>query len=220
MSTQEQFLGDVADHVMQVVRDDGLYRHIRFKRPGTICMHFDLITWPGVLCYTGDMGTYVFSRLADMFEFFRTDTRDKKPGELYVNLGYWSEKLIAVDAGSRNGGATEFSEEKFTQVINDYVAEWLDDRDVSEEDAKALRDAVKSEIIDMIEPQDESYTYRLGHDFQHDVGHYEFYFQDLWDYSFTEYTSRFKWCCYALAWGIQLYDDSKAAEQEQPHVDA
>ena len=67
------FLRDVAEHEMIVVRDDGVHRHIRFKKPGTSCMHFDLITWPGYLCYTGDMGTYVFSRLTDMFEFFRTD---------------------------------------------------------------------------------------------------------------------------------------------------
>lgn len=216
MTTQESFLSNVETHSMQVIRDDGVYRHIRFKRPGTRCMFFDLITWPGALCYTGDMGTYVFSRIEDMFEFFREDPSRAKPGELRINLGYWSEKLIAVDGGRRNGSATEFSEEKFTQVISDYVSEWIEVREVSEESAAALRDAVQEEIIDMLHSQDESYNYRLGSEFRHDVEGDEFYFQDLWDYSFTEYTTHFKWCCYALAWGIQKYDESKPDTKEQP----
>ena len=52
---------------MIVLRDDGVYRHIRFKKPGTGCMHFDLVTWPGYLCYSGDMGCYVFCRLNARF---------------------------------------------------------------------------------------------------------------------------------------------------------
>lgn len=212
--TTESFLRDVKDHDLTLVRDDGLYRHIRFRRPGTSCMYFDLITWPGALCYTGDMGTYVFSRLSDMFEFFRTDQARAKEGELKINPGYWAEKLIAVDGGRRNGKATEFSEEKFTRVINEYVADWLSGHDVSDEDAEALRVSVQEEIIDKIEPQDESYTYRLAHEFTHQVAGDEFYFQDLWDYDFSQYTHSFLWCCHALSWGIQQYDVEKAKAGE------
>ena len=45
-------------------------------------------------------------------------------------------------------------------------------------------------------------------------------FDDLFEHDFTKYKSRFLWCCYALAWGIQKYDDHKAeqalAETAQP----
>ncbi len=68
---EARFLKDVANHEMQIIRDDGVQRHLRFKKPGTMCYHFDLITWGGHLCYTGDMGTYVFTRVHDMFDFFR-----------------------------------------------------------------------------------------------------------------------------------------------------
>lgn len=206
---QQRFLEDVSSHGIEIIRDDGLYRHIRFQRPSTICMSFDLITWPGVLCYTGDMGTYVFTRLADMFEFFRTDQDRAKPGELRINLGYWSEKLIAVDGGRRTGGVKEFSEEKFAGVIKDYFDRWLDGHDIEEDAAEELREAVQDDIIERIEPQDESYSYRLADEFRHDVDGKEFYFQDLRDYSFSEYTSHFVWCCYALSWGIAKYDAIK-----------
>lgn len=60
--TESTFLREVSQHSMTVIRDDGVNRHLRFRRPETNCMGFDLITWAGHLCYTGDMGTYVFSR--------------------------------------------------------------------------------------------------------------------------------------------------------------
>ena len=42
------FAEDVAEHELTVRRDDGLYRHLRFQKPGTWIYGFDLITWPGV----------------------------------------------------------------------------------------------------------------------------------------------------------------------------
>ena len=91
--TEERFLSDIANHQMTVIRDDVVGRHIRFRRPSTICYGFDLITWPGHLCITGDLGTYVFQRLVDMFEFFRADPfyADRHPKQqLFINAGYWA----------------------------------------------------------------------------------------------------------------------------------
>lgn len=70
----EQFKRDVQEHALTILRDDGLYRHLRFKRPGTMTCYFDLVTWPGHLAYVGDMGDYVFTRVEDMLTFFRGHT--------------------------------------------------------------------------------------------------------------------------------------------------
>ena len=43
----------------------------------------------GSLIASGDVGTYVFSRLADMFEFFRSPMTSD--GRLYINDSYWAE---------------------------------------------------------------------------------------------------------------------------------
>jgi len=45
MTTEANFFKDVDRHVIEIIRDDGVNRHVRFRRPGTMCMHFDLITW-------------------------------------------------------------------------------------------------------------------------------------------------------------------------------
>src|ERR1051326_8204576 len=71
--SEREFLRNVKAHEMTVLRDEGVDRHLRFKAPNTSNQYFDLITWRGSLCFTGDMGTFVFSRIPDMFEFFRDE---------------------------------------------------------------------------------------------------------------------------------------------------
>jgi hypothetical protein len=198
-SSEQIFLRDVAMHQMSVLRDDGVNRHIRFKTPGSSSMYFDLITWPGFLCYTGDMGTYVFHRLEDMFQFFRTD-RDhmslRDGATLAINLSYWAEKLEAVD---RCDGVQEYSPAKFRAAIED----WLNQNDTTQE----LRDAVEDEVLAYADSsEDDAKGSAIGFEFENDYP-----FEGFWEVNCKEYVFRFVWCCYALAWGIQKYDDAKGS---------
>lgn len=193
--TEEKFLKDVAEHQMTVILDDGVHRHLRFAKPGTYCMSFDIVTYPGYLVYSGDMGCYVFSRLKDMFEFFRTRPRDEDAERLHINLGYWAEKLQATD---KPDGHKEFSEDLFRERIT----EQLDSMEADTE----LREAVEEYILCYAD--DGEYRAREALDqFEHDGLRI---FADCWEWNFTEYTFRFVWCCYALAWAIKRYDASKA----------
>jgi hypothetical protein len=198
--TEDQFMREVAEHKIIVIRDDGVHRHIRFKQPDSICMHFDLITWPGYLCYTGDMGTYVFQRLTDMFEFFRTDREYKKRGgkKLAINLSYWGEKLQATDRGD---GYRKYSADKFKANIMD----WIEQRGLVGKLGHGLRDELESEVLDHADDSADV-AYRAAMDFKW-AGKYVF--PDFYEVDSEEYTHRFVWCCYALAWGIEQYDASK-----------
>jgi hypothetical protein len=223
--TQERFLRDVAGHVMTILRDDGVHRHVRFKQPGTSCYYFDLITWPGHLCYTGDMGTFVFRRIEDMFEFFGRDREYHASlgRALAINLGYWGEKLVAVDAnGASSGGkAKEFDLEKFTRVINEYRVGWMrcgkEDGTLDKEQRRELWEQVQEEVLDRAE-DGEHYAQAAAYEFsfrRNPCGRWDdqpvWQFDDLFEHDFTEYTHGFVWCCYALAWGIQKYDEAKSA---------
>ena len=112
----EHFLRDVASHQMEVLRDDGTHRHLRFQAPGSTDMHFDLITWPGYLCFTGDMGTYVFRRLKDMFNFFRPADDACSSRDPLENIDHqnWAEKLEATDKGD---GHSDFDPRAFKREI-------------------------------------------------------------------------------------------------------
>lgn len=184
--TQEDFLKDVATHEMKILRDDGVHRHIQFRKPGTYCMGFDLITWPGYLCYTGDMGTYVFTRLEDMFQFFR-----RRDESYAIDKRYWAEKCVAAD----RDGIKEYSADKFRAV----VADRLEQAEASEE----LRKAVAEEVLPFCEFEHEARD--AANSFESDAH----LFQDFWESDLTVFTGRFTWCCYALGWAIKVYDQSK-----------
>lgn len=216
--SEECFLKDVASHEMTVLREDGVYRHIRFKRPDSGCFRFDFITWPGYLCYTGDMGTYVFCRANDMFAFFRTDREYMTLREgrtLAINPGYWAEK---VQSDSRLGNGTEaFSDDLFREAIkHDFDRHFENiepDDDASERDRAAFEEikaeaweAVEDEIlgVDSLESQGVDAAYHFAHS--------GLIFQDFFEHRLTDYTFHFIWACYALAWGVRKYDEAKASQ--------
>ncbi|RYE43936.1 MAG: hypothetical protein EOP24_26160 [Hyphomicrobiales bacterium] len=212
LNNQERFLNDVRSHEMIVLHESGTYRHLRFKRPGTGCMHFDLVTYPGHLVMSGDMGTWVFSRLDDMFEFFRTDR--PRSGNLRINLGYWSEKLQAVDGNRTHAGCQEFSKEKFERVIKEQRMEWMRDGRFDKAQRRELWEAIDEEILRLID-DGETAAYQAANDFAYppswsDSTARRARFSDLWDHDFKEYTHHFVWACYAIAWGIHRYDEAKS----------
>lgn len=71
---------------MTIELDHGVHRSIKFMHENSHNGYFRINTWPGHLCYSGDMGTFVFSRIDDMVYFFNGDG---------INPSYWSEKLQA-----------------------------------------------------------------------------------------------------------------------------
>ena len=219
--TEERFLRDVAKHEMTVIRDDGVHRHIRFKQPDSSMMFFDLITWPGFLCYCGDMGTYVFQRTQDMFGFFR------KNGRLDgIDHRYWAEKIEAAD----RTGVEKHTHDEFTRQINDWVDQQAEgdkpDDDEPEQLAlwaeayAELRAAVESEVLSA--DSNEVRCFDAANDFTHAGDAWKafhgpnakFQFTDFWEVDTKEYTPHFLGCCYALAWGIEQYDAAKRLAAE------
>lgn len=191
----EVFPKDVANHEMVIIRDDGVNRHLGFKAPDTYSMSFDILTWPGYLCYTGDMGTYVFKRLRDMFEFFR------KPSGKF-DAQYWAEKLESMD---KVEGFENFSPETFRENLKGHVADFVAGRGMAQDEADALWDDVMDEVCSK---SDSGYDVAMRAALE-----FEFegkpLFPDFWEYRNKEYSPRFLWCCHALIWAIEKYDAAK-----------
>lgn len=183
----ERFPRDVAGHAMYVMRDDHFDRHVRFKNPDSYNMGFDLITWRGHLCYTGDMGTFVFARIDDMFKFFHGEP----------NPQYWSEKVLAAD----RDGVTAFSPEMFKQAIRCR----LDSAEASPEVRAAAEEQVMPAAAD-----GEHYAYEAARHFEHEG----FTFADFWEANCRDYTYRFLWCCHALVWAIEKFNAEKAVHSQ------
>lgn len=108
---------------MTILMDNGIYRHLRFQKPKSSNQWFDIVTWPGYLAYSGDMGCFMFTRLKDMFEFFRDGRED---GRLHINQSYWGEKLEAVDRCGSSGSHVAFSTDRVREHVEDQITDWLE----------------------------------------------------------------------------------------------
>lgn len=207
--TEDQFLQDAAQHVMTVIRDDGVHRHLRFRKapPAGSEYWFDLITWPGSLCIDGDMGTYVFRRMDDMFEFFRTDREylERQGRKLGINPQYWGEKLQAT---ANHGGHKEFSEEFFKEAVQSEFDAWVESEGPCTELKMELWEELSDRVLSCasdghIRAVDAAVA------FESDNTEVDFEMRDFWGRRLEDYTFHFIWCCYAIAWGIKTYDDTK-----------
>jgi len=206
MKIKEEFLKDVEEHEIDVIKDDGFYRHIRFKHPLSWNYWFDLLTWEGNLCITGDIGAHVFSRVDDMFKFFRSET-------LEINDGYSAEKLLASCVRS---GVKKFCFEAFRDRVKDYYDSFAEDNEdeLGSLEMQKLWEEISESVLDEGE-QGEFFAYHAVQEFEwtfHKDGvKLTFDFQDFFlDGGNTEaYTHHYIWCLYAIVWGINKYDKYK-----------
>ena len=204
MTNQEveaRFNEDTKDHTMEIIyQGDGVRRHLMFSNNGSSCYRYDIHTWPGYLMVTGDMGTYVFRRINDMFEFF-TPSSSNNP-EYRINTGYWAEKLEAID--SHCGGDAsikEYKSEKFREMIKEEFDQWVEGWEIEQEEADEVWEELKDEVL--CYEDDEQPAYHAAYSYQH--GNLNFY-----DSSFgscREYNYHFRWILYAIVDGIEQFNE-------------
>ena len=202
---EETFLNSVDKHRMIVLKNDGLYRHVKFAEPGTNIYRFDLVTWPGHLVITGDLQDYHFSRLPDMFQFFR-DNPDRP--HLRINPDYWSQKLVG---GHGHQVAEQYSFQAFKESL---VQQFWWSREYIPEGMRAeVWRSIKEEILDDYEVQEsKDAAYRAASEYQ--FVHYPprgprrvlFQFDDVYEWRFTEWDWHFLISLHAIVWGIVQWD--------------
>lgn len=184
---------------LDIALDNGLYRHLRFRRnPGRGIYWFDIVTSPNLLTIHGDMQTWTFSRAEDMFSFFR-DNPDRD--HYRISPDYWEGKLVAVP---RDGGATEFDGAILLHHarahLRDYVsweqpADWPGLYRHFIEEMRWMRSGDEREYVDAL--MDFSYGTHQP-------------FAEAYDLPRTRYAYHYLWCCYAIVWAIEQYDKAKA----------
>lgn len=189
--THESFLDDVKDHGMTIENDSGLFRSVLFKVPRSSNQYFRLVTWPGHLAISGDMGDFTFSRTDDMFDFFRGECGS-------INPGYWGEKLQAV---SVFGGTKAFDWDLFINSLVDTLEDQNDHHErenieATVKDLCRLIDGDEHGSIQLVREWDEYDT-----DLQLDSSCVSS--GETWTYQYI-------WCLYAIVWGINKYDSRRA----------
>lgn len=203
-----RFLRDTRGHQMTIRQDDGLYRHISVGKPNDRAYHFNITTFPGYLVFTGDMGSFVFSRLRDMFDFMSINW-DK--GTPTIDYRYWAEKAEAQD--TRTGGCTEYDHDALERAVKRnwraYQKEEPDFSCMTKHQQRTVSLDFKWDVLDALDGSDESENFKtiMGWTYyDQNMCRQVSPFDDFWDYgSFKRHTFHFKWACWAIASTIRDY---------------
>lgn len=193
--TKEAFLKSVENHKLTSISADDketFIRHLRFRGESFNCW-FDLITWSNCLCINGDHGCHVFSRVTDMFTFFRSKNND-----LAINPDYWAEKVRSES--SFGNGVKEFSVETFRNNVKREFRSYCE----SESNKKNIKPAWNQVRDQLFGYDTECECMDAVFSFKSDYQYLDF--NDFWEYDNKEYTYHFIWCLYAIVWGIMQYD--------------
>lgn len=194
------FLQVTAEHELTIMRDDGLWRHLRFQKPGCSFYYYDLVTWPGHLVITGDNGDYHFSRIMDMFEFF--DGQRQADG---INPHYWGEKLRGGASGGREL-VRVYSED----ALRGRLRAWAHEEAAYNEDVEMYPDLLYGAIDRLLDLKDPDFRW---HELHHEHGAREL-LSDLegagitgetWEWELRDFDARFLWNCWAIRHGIRRY---------------
>ena len=161
-----------AEHQIEIILANDMHRHWRCAKPGTGVYEFHVITVPGRLIVTGDIGFLAVERTRDMVAWCSGAVQ---------SIEYFAEKV------PRSIKTTEYSEE----VAEAWCREELADEDVSDE--------TKAELDDFIETVDFTNWHQFYtelHASEELSGHVA-----NCDYpSFEDYNHNFLWCRQALMW--------------------
>lgn len=217
---------------MEVLQDDGLHRHVRFAQPGSGLYRFSLVTWPGHLAVTGDVESFTFARLPDMFEFFGGRRSQ-------INPSYWAEKCVA-------------GRDQLSAYDQDYarqqVIEYFIHRAKSEGVPRGTGRALRWDLLEHEEFAHQEGAHLLLREFAHGTDHVAvcsfptckervrftderedalrwaknhqaenaghtvrvsmqdaFRFYDTWEWDLTRWNFHFLYACHAITWGIGKY---------------
>jgi hypothetical protein len=91
---------------------------------------------------------------------------------------------------------TKYSPETFREIINS----WFEDDD--DPPADGLLQAIEDDVLSWADDGEEK-AREAAEDFEYGGNTV---FNDFWETNLHEYTVRFIWCCYAISWGIRIYD--------------
>jgi hypothetical protein len=199
----DRFQREASEHQMTVLLDQGLYRHLRFKRADTGFYWFELVTIPNALIFRGDGESFMFSRTEDMFTFFRG-----RPG--WINPTYWAEKVT-----SNRDCLMRYSEDEAKRMIREYYRDLVADGAPQPLARERFAELLNAEELGWGEHDARYRIARFKFDWTEPAEHGEpkrvaYRLDSAWEWNLREYDWWFLWACHAIVWGIARYDAAKA----------
>lgn len=200
------FEKDIADHELEIIVDSGVNRIFEFRnKNGSSNQFFIVMQAKGRICFTGDMGDFVFTNHnVDMLAWFHGN----------MSLSYIAEKC-------RTGGTKKYCEDTARDSIKneighfcaDYIDVYIDDNEKYQSDDFSVDDVIEiwneelcSEVISEIDFENEYTLHDSAQNISVEINSYLSFEIDTSEGIHSEsYTNRFKWCVAAMNKVAELY---------------
>ena len=209
----ERFEQDTAEHELNVIVDDGVNRIMKFAKAGTSCYSVSVLQTNNRICFTGDMGEFVFvNHNNDMLAWFHGNE----------SLSYIAEKCRAGDKHEYNEAiAKESVEMRVNDFCTDYMCEYLDlkypELDINELSVSELGSKQGSwetilniQSSNNINYENEYTFYQSVSDLEIELNLSSNFTIDISDgLPCRDYTNRFKWCVAAMNKIAKIYFTEK-----------
>jgi len=188
---REQFEKNTTEHELIVLQDEGLYRHLRCMAPGTRIWSWDIVTWPGYLAITGDIGDgWVFTREPDMLTFMLPISEPYR-----INADYWWEKMPE----HLRRAAKPFSADRLKQRALESIEDWGIGKKQTEKAKAAF-------LADFDPYSDEPDLRLLLDEFTFtDKDCWEGSFADTWEWDTSDWDHHFLLALFAIVWATERY---------------
>lgn len=212
----KRFEEDIANHELEVIIEDGVNRILRFKdKSGSSIYHFYVMQTHGKLCFSGDMGDFVFkNHNADMLAWFHGN----------MSLGYIKEKCHA-------GATKKYSEEAAKQSIecqvenfcDCYLDDYVEGQHLNEDEDDYDLEVVRASWIENIYQEAISYVdFENEYTLHNSAGDVSIKITDELSFevdtseglSCYESTYHFLWCVLAMNKVAELYFSNKESACE------
>lgn len=192
---KERFAADRRDATMTVLKDDGVYRHLAFSFPKATWSRCEVVTWPEMLVLRGNLGCWSFSRVEDMFDFFR------EPAEeiVRINPQHTAEKLVPGGSNS----AMAYDSGRAAAYIRQTVAENADDHAglAADVDNLLFSDYKGTDLT-----TEQGLREALARFEGCTEGDYEGFRFPVEEWDLNRYSPWFLLACVLLPWAIEQYD--------------
>lgn len=140
------------------------------------------------------MGTLVFSRLHDMFNFFRSD-------DLKITPDYWAKQIESTSYEVKINSYSEFDIDETKKMARKYLDDYLKNIALSHDERSNLLAEFNRKILCA---EDEWKIVDAIRNFELDNFDFEYF---CWEDCRT-HRYDYIWLCYAIVWGIKKFDEA------------
>ena len=205
--TLEKFLDDVKHHEITIHQNNGVYRHLEFKKTDNSNPYFNITTFPNHLVITGSINgcnnALVFSKQYDMFDYFYQYLGDN---DLKIYPQLWHEIILSTSYKGIIESYSEFDIDEIKRCAQEDLDDFIKNAELSAEDVAALRWEFESNVLNA-EYEHEIIDSITNFDRIINFGFCGFNFDEFWESNYRKYRYEYIWLCYAIVWGIKKFDE-------------